>query len=247
MRVISTFSIANLRNEELLGFCQDIDYRIAEAKTLADAVAVKGFREQVCMYSDELDVTRNISSQHIIEADAQVDAAVSGIRAHLQVLLNYPNDSVREAARTIWCAIEPYGSPTQLSYNEEYAIVARMLDTLESLDGQLLRDATVDAWLPALRSRYDAFMALRKDFNAERASLPVGRVKSSKQQLSKAWRDLCNYLNGMAIVQPTNELDSLIGDINISIQSKKNAIKIRKSSKKSAADAAAESVDIEAE
>jgi len=245
MVAISTFSIANLRNEELLGFCQDIDYRIAEAKTIADAEAVKAFREQVRAYAGELDVTRDINSQHIIDADAQVDAAVSGLRAHLQVLLNYPKDSVREAARKIWCAIEPYGCPTQLSYNEEYAIVARMLDTLEGLDGQLLLDATVDAWLPALRSRYDAFMALRKDFNAERASQPAGRVKSSKQSLSKAWRALCDYLNGMAIVQPSGELSALIGDINVSIQSKKNVLKVRKSSKKSADEAAAEAVAID--
>lgn len=245
MVAISTFSIANLRNEELLGFCQDIAYRIAEAKTLADADAVKTFREEVRAYAGELDVTRDINCQHIIDADAQVDSAVSGLRAHLQVLLNYPKDSVREAARKIWCAIEPYGCPTQLSYNEEYAIVARMLETLEGLDSQLLLDATVEAWLPALRTRYDAFMALRKDFNAERASQPAGRVKTSKQSLSNAWRTLCNYLNGLAIVQPSSELDALIGDINVSIQTKKNTLKVRKSTKKTAAEAASEAVAVD--
>ena len=81
---------------------------------------------------------------------------------HLQALLGYPDDDTREAARQIWNAIDQYGSPTQLNFQEEYAIVARMLETLEAIEPTITAKATVAAWLPALRNRYDAFMSMRE-------------------------------------------------------------------------------------
>ena len=77
-------------------------------------------------------------------------------------MLGYPDDDTREAARQIWNAIDQYGSPTQLNFQEEYAIVARMLETLEAIEPTITAKATVAAWLPALRNRYDAFMSMRE-------------------------------------------------------------------------------------
>lgn len=245
MGAVKPITIANLRNEELLGFCQEIANRIADVKAIAESDAGKALSEQILSYSGELDVLREVNYKHICDADAAVDATVIGLRAHLQALLVYPRDDIREAARTIWNAIEPYGSPVRLPYNEEYAIVGRMLDTLEAVDPGLLSQTLMDAWVIALREHYDAFMALRKDFHNERAELPVGRIKATRQTLSDAWKTLVNYINGLAMVQPTAELNALIDVLNAIIQSKKTVLKTRKNAKKTAGEVATEAVDIE--
>ena len=99
---------------------------------------------------------------------------------HLQALLGYPDDDTREVARQIWNAIDQYGSPTQLNFQEEYAIVARMLETLEAIDPVIFAKETVAAWLPALRIRYDAFMSMMKPHDAERAAVQPGAVKNAR-------------------------------------------------------------------
>lgn len=245
MGTLGLISIAKFRNEEVLGFCQEIANRIADAKAIAESDAGKAFSEQILAYSGELDVLREINYKQISDADDAVDVAIIGLRAHLQALLAYPRDDIREAARTIWNAIAPYGSPVRLPYNEEYAIVGRMLDTLEAMDAGLLSITLMDAWVEALRKRYDAFMALRKDFHNERAEQPVGRVKATRQTLADSWKNLVTYINGLAIVQPTPELNALVDGLNAIIQAKKTSLKLRKSVKKSAAEVAAETIDIE--
>lgn len=245
MGAVKTISIVNFRNEEVLGFCQEIANRIADVKVVADSEPGKAFRDQIMSYSGELDVLREVSYRQVSDADAAVDATIIGLRAHLQALLVYPREDIREAARTIWNAIEPYGSPIRLPYNEEYAIVGRMLDTLEATTPELLSMTLVDAWVESLRSHYDAFMALRKDFHNERAEQPVGRIKATRQTLSDAWKALVSYINGLAIIQPSSELNALVEVLNTIIHTKKSALKTRKCAKKSTDEAAMETVDIE--
>lgn len=245
MGTVKSIAITNFRNEEALGFCQEIANKIADVKAVAESEAGKAFSEQILSYSGELDVLREVSYKQISDADAAVDAAIIGMRAHLQALLVYPRDYVRETAREVWNAIEPYGSPVRLPYNEEYAIVSRMLDTLEAFDAGMLNSILMDAWVDALRKHYDAFMALRKDFHNERAEQPVGRIKATRQTLSDSWKNLVDYINGLAIVQPSAELNALIDVLNTIIQSKRTAIKVRKSAKKTAVEAATETIDIE--
>ena len=245
MGAVKFISIDRFRNEEVLGFCQEIAARIADVSDVAESDAGKAFCEQILSYSGELDVLREINYKLIDEADAAVDSAILALRAHLQALLVYPRDDIRESARTIWNAIEPYGSPVRLPYNEEYAVVGRMLDTLEAIDMGLQSRTLVDAWIASLRKHYDAFMALRKDFHNERAEQPVGRIKATRQTLSDAWKTLVNYINGLAMIHPSAELNALIDVLNTIIQAKKAAIKIRKRTKKTAAEAATETVDID--
>ncbi|MBQ1925164.1 MAG: hypothetical protein II180_03480 [Proteobacteria bacterium] len=245
MGTVKSIALTNFRNEEALGFCQEIASRLADVKAIAESDAGKAFSEQILSYSGELDVLREVSYQKVNDADDAVDATIIGLRAHLQALLAYPRDDIREAARTIWNGIEPYGSPVRLPYNEEYAIVCRMLDTLEAMDAGLLSCTLMDAWVEALRKRYDAFMALRKEFHNERAEQPLGRVKATRQTLADSWKNLITYINGLAIIQPSAELNALVDVLNAIIQAKKTSLKLRKSAKKSAAEAATETIDIE--
>ena len=120
-----------------------------------------------------------------------------------------------------------------------------MLETLESIESVIFVKATVAAWLPALRTRCDAFMSMMKSYDAERAAVQPGAVKNTRQALVAAWKPLCDLINGLAIVSPSDELESLIAEMNTRIQSKKTALKQRKSAKKTAKEVAQDVVDLE--
>ncbi|MBQ8035391.1 MAG: hypothetical protein IJ268_00195, partial [Proteobacteria bacterium] len=57
--------------------------------------------------------------------------------------------------------------------------------------------------------------------------------------------DQRTIINGLAIIQPSAELNALVDGLNAIIQAKKTSLKLRKSVKKSAAEVAAETIDIE--
>ncbi len=245
MSKVASFTLSSLRSEEVLGFSVEIVEKIKQTEVVAEHTTSKTFLKAILEYEDALNTEKALSYNDLVAADDAVDHAITGLRMHLQALLVYPKDDVRESAREIWNAIDQYGSPTQLNFSEEYAIVKRMLGTLESIDKNTLVTATVDAWVPALRERYDAFMAMMKSYDAERASIVPGKIKLARQNVLDAWRPLCDYINGLAAVSPSDDLDALIGEINVRIQSKKSALKARKAMKKNAKDAASEPAVIE--
>ena len=84
-----------------------------------------------------------------------------------------------------------------------------------------------------------------KSYDAERAAVQPGTVKNARQALLGTWKPLCDLINGLAIVTPSDELESLIAEMNTRIQSKKTALKQRKSTKKTAKEAAQDVVDVE--
>ena len=240
MGKVNAFTLTALRNEEILGMSLEIADKVKGVPSVADSAQGRAFLEAIPAYASALDMEKVLTYKDLVQADAAVDQAVSGLRAHLQALLVYPDDDTREAARQIWNAIDQYGNPTQRNFQEEYAIVARMLDSLEALEPSVAATATVGAWLPALRARYDAFMALMKSYDAERATVTPGTVKNARHALVATWKPLCDLINGLAIVSSSDALENLIAEMNARIQSKKTALKQRKSAKKSAKEVAEE-------
>lgn len=238
MSKVNAFTLTVLRNEEILGMSLEIAEKVKGVPAVSDSVQGKAFLEAIPTYASALDQEKVLTYKDLVQADSAVDQAVSGLRAHLQALLFYPDDDTREAARQIWNAIDQYGNPTQLNFQEEYAIVARMLETLEAFDPSVARTATVAAWLPVLRSRYDKFIAMMKSYDAEHAAVAPGTVKTARQALTHTWKPLCDLINGLAIVSPSDALETLIAEMNTRIQSKKTALKVRKATKKTAKEVA---------
>lgn len=240
MGKINAFTLTTLRNEEILGMSLEIADKIKGVPTVANSAQGKAFLDAIPAYAAALDMEKVLTYKDLVQADTAVDQAVSGLRTHLQALLVYPDDDTREAARQLWNAIDQYGNPTQLNFQEEYAIVARMLETIEAFDPAIAATATVSAWLPALRTRYDAFMAMIKSYDTERAAVVPGTVKNARQALAATWKPLCDLINGLAIVSPCDAIENLIAEMNARIQSKKIALKQRKSAKKTVKEVAGE-------
>ena len=245
MSKITAFSLTALRNEEILGMSLEMAEKIRLFNSVANSVQGKAFLDSISDYATALDQEKILTYKDLSKADEAVDQAVSGLRLHLQSLLIYPEENTREAARQIWNSINQYGNPTKLNFQEEYAIVARMLDTLEALDQAIPQKATVSAWIPSLRERYNTFMTMLKAYDAERAAISPATLKTARQKIFNTWKSLCDFINGLAIISPSDEIETLIAEMNARIQSKKNALKLRKTTKKSATDILDEPVQIE--
>jgi len=233
MGKVVVFTPSTLRSEETLGFCVEIADKLKSIASIWESAPAKAYSEAISAYAGALNAEKQLSYQDLLVADAEVDSIISNLRMHLQALVNYPVEAVRDSAQIVWDAIDQYGCPTQLSFSEEYAVVIRMLESLEALDKGILNKATVAAWVPALRTKYDAFMATIKAYDNERATIVPGTIKATRRTLIDSWRPLCDYINSLAIISPSDELEALIGELNARIQSKKTALKARKAGKRS--------------
>ncbi len=237
MAAVMSFSIQTLRNEEILGFCNEVEDKIEKFDPVASAQPSKAFHDAIDAYSTQLDLDPTLHYNDIGKSKKSLDQMITGLHAHLKALFNYPEEQVSEAAKSIWTAIDQYGSPSKLTFTEAYSKLGRLTATLEGLEADLLTTTHVEGWVREIRVRFDKFVTLVDKYGSERAAMIPGRTQALRKSLCDTWRPLCNYINSLATVSPSAELEELIDTLNSRILSKKNALKQRKSAKNSAASA----------
>ncbi len=233
MKKVSPFAIHAQRNEAVSGFFQKILPIITKIAALVDMPVFQILKQAVQEYLTELDTGCSIHYSDLKKSDGVVDQTVKGTRAHIQALLVHPEEDIAKAARVVWKSIEQYGSPINLPFNESYAIVARMLRSLEAVDATALDKTLTTAWVRKLRVCYDEFQALYDQYTSEHQNLSHGRVKIKKSALNTAWRNMIDAINGLSAINPSQELDEVIDTINFHILARKNAVKQRQSRKTS--------------
>ncbi len=232
MASIIFFNPTVLRYEESLGFYQEVEAKVAENRNVKDLLPHQNFLAALLAFKASLDVGRSVRYQNVLDADGLMDQAITGLRAQLQPMMLHPNDEVREAAKIIWAAIEQYGSPNQLAPTEEHPIVNRMLDALDALDPTLLTKTLTKDWVDSIHQRYTDFMDILKRYDYERTHTSANKVKAAREAIYAAWQVLCVSINGLAVNSPSEENDALIEAINLRIQSRKSAMKMRRAARK---------------
>ncbi len=228
MAKIEPFLMKNMRNGEVLGFCQEVEDKVVHVPAIAELVANAKFRQSIEAYAGVLNTEREVNYSDVKEKDAHMDHAINGLTGQLKIMKDYPEASIREAANVILDAIDQYGSPVNLPPSEEHPVVKQMIDALHGLEPELLTRTLTKAWVDALEVRYESFMKVLRQYDTERASLSKGRVKTAREDLYRAWDTLCEAIVGLNAISPSEELDVLIDEINVRILSKKMALKQRR-------------------
>ncbi len=238
MASIVPFNPGTLRYEETLGFCQEVDLKVVEVEAIKIQRPYEAFAAALLSYKSILDVERAVHYSDVMTSDNLMDQTISGFRAQLKPMMSHPDPDVREAAKVIWGAIDQYGMPTQLPPTEEHPIVNRMLDALDALDESLFVKTVTKAWVEQLHERYKSFMTLLSRYDYERTHSKASRFNEKRDILCATWVSLCACINGLAVMQPSDQIDAVIEAINVRIQSRKNAVKQRKSARKSSTETA---------
>ncbi len=232
MPAIVPFNISLLRIEEVRGFCQEMDAKVQQVSTIADSNPGQNFHNSIMKYENLRKLERGLQYSDLTKADANMDQALSGMRGHLKTFLAYPIDHIREAAKIIWEAIDQFGAPAKLSFSEEHPVVKNILTVLEELDPELLEKTMVNAWVTLLRERYETLVDMIGRYDRERVAMGPGRLKTARDEMIAAWKPLCDAINGLNLISPSDELAGLIDEINVRIQSRKTILKQRKAAKR---------------
>ncbi len=237
MAGITPFNLTLLRTDEVRGFCQEIDAKVQPVTKISATPPGLDFHNAIVKYENLRKIERNLQYSDLIAADNYMDQALASLQNHLKTFLQYPVDDVRTAAKVIWEAIDQFGTPAKLSLSEEHPIIKNILTVLDDLDPTLLEKTMVNAWVNVLRERYDALVEMIGRYDRERVNIGPGRIKAARDEMIAAWKPLCRAINGWSLIEPSAELDALIDEINVRIQTRKTTIKQRKAAKKNGASA----------
>ena len=233
MERVQSVNFQRLHNEEVNGLLGQVVSHIPEGSLLAERAEFGDLKLALSNYNDALGSGDIDRSKELSGLDKTVDQNWSGLKAHVKNMRNCPDETLRGYSEKIYAVVTKEVKPTNLSYSEQYSVVGRQLEALESLDSAMLEATLTSVWLKGLRKSYDQFVELRKKVVARKAAVVSGKVKETRALLVAAYAKFIEYVNSLSVVKPSDDLDAIICELNVLIDHQKLSLKLRQAKRNS--------------
>ncbi len=233
MERVQSVNFQRLHNEEVNGLLGQVVSHIPEGSLLAERAEFGDLKLALSNYNDALGSGDVEHSKELSGLDKTVDQNWSGLKAHVKNMRNCPDETLRGYSEKIYAVVTKEVKPTNLSYSEQYSVVGRQLEALESLDSAMLEATLTSVWLKGLRKSYDQFVELRKKVVARKAAVVSGKVKEARALLVAAYAKFIEYVNSLSVVKPSEDLDAIICELNVLIDHQKLSLKLRQAKRNS--------------
>ena len=226
----------SLRDNEALGFFQQIAEKSKLVTVQADQAVIKAFGDATTSYDK---ATKQTPANSYTEARAQADALTDhycvGIRKYADAQTYSPNEEEVTVAKKTVAIIEKYGYLTKLSYKEQYPAITKLLNDLEALTEAEKKKLRLDPWIKALQEAHDTFCSITAEKVNEESEKQVGIIKETRTVAQEAYTAMYNRLNaGAEYIGDTAYLDFfakanvIIEEYNTLLASRKTRAKNKK-------------------
>ena len=230
---ITKFDGSRLRNHEHVQFH-------SETKGLIDLIGVDALKigqlypNYSSLLASEEAALRIVAGSEltaqIIEADAERDALVRGLKDAVKSGLNHFVAAKQAAADRIWHTLSSFGDIPSMPNTEETAAIKLLIAdgaTTLSADIALLG---LGEWFTELATRNSTFEALVTGRDNQKTAQPDLNVRAVRSSLDEAFRSIVERINALAIVQGPVVFAPFIAKINTQIERYMLLLKSRKPS-----------------
>lgn len=159
-----------------------------------------------------------IATANLADTDKVRDNAVGVINSVVNAYRTSPVSEKRNAARLLYPQLTTYRGIGQHEYSKETAEVKGMLEVLSAEANTAAVTALgLDAEVEALREANEAFAeALESKGKEMNKQQELGDMKSDDVtgQANSLYEQIVQMVNAYAIVQPTDEINTFIDDVN---------------------------------
>ncbi len=185
--------VLNLNDEDLIAFLKNVVKTVeCDVVRMSDARG-RSLKSALDLYESNAKASVDVINL-LAEVDHNCDCAWRAMDAQLAASLMHMNNDVASAASEVNAAIEKYGDPTELEYDDEYTIICKALLTLEaSTLADVLKKAKMDDNVVELRKAYDSFNAAQDD---GLAGIKFGAFKNARNTAIKAFN---KYIDSIAL------------------------------------------------
>lgn len=206
-----------------IGSCSDFHTRVNNFITTATPAALH-IESQAAAYATAVETLASIvnrerafvSTQALREADKVRDSASGVISQVVNAYLTSPVSEKQSAARLLDAKMSPYRGIRNHEYTKQTAEVRGMLAMLDA-ESDAVSALGLDAEVEALREANGTFDTQYYSRTAEASTrMAQSTVKSDDvvAQANSLYLEIVQIVNAYAIVQPSDELDSFIGNVN---------------------------------
>lgn len=219
MELIHSINLPRLRNNEHFQFMTDVKNSIETATPAALGVepVYPGFQEKYDRLNAALLVDRGSTlTEKINVSDEKRDSYWSAVGGRLRATLLCPIAEEVEAATALLRIYDLYGNVRKMSYNEETAALANLVEDYEKpKNAAHCQTVGITHWITGLKQENNNLQELINARNTELANKESGDVKAERAEIDPEYSKIVVRLNAMATLDMASpEAQEFIRQLN---------------------------------
>lgn len=203
MKQIEDISLPRMNNGAHFTFVSNILAR-AEADTAVKAKAaslVTALHDALAVEDEALKISqKSLLTDEIAKADADRDALYAGYKKAVEGFLAIPVADMAQAATELAQHIKDYRINTTDQLDKETGLLVNFITDLEGKFSEQVKKLSLTAFVTNMKEANERVRTLTLQRTNERMTLPVGALKSARLSSDKAYRELVQMVNALALV-----------------------------------------------
>lgn len=220
MKQIEDISLPRMNNGAHFTFVSNILAR-AEADTAVKAKAaslVTALHDALAVEDEALKISqKSLLTDEIAKADADRDALYAGYKKAVEGFLAIPVADMAQAATELAQHLKDYRISTTDQLDKETGLLVNFIADLEGKFSEQVKKLSLTAFVTNMKEANERVRTLTLQRTNERMTLPVGALKSARLGSDKAYRELVQMVNALALVLGEAEYTPFIDYVNTEI------------------------------
>lgn len=233
MKQIEDISLPRMNNGAHFTFISNILAR-AEADTAVKAKAaslVTALHDALAVEDEALKISqKSLLTDEIAKADADRDALYAGYKKAVEGFLAIPVADMAQAATELAQHLKDYRISTTDQLDKETGLLVNFIADLEGKFSEQVKKLSLTAFVTNMKEANERVRTLTLQRTNERMTLPVGALKSARLGSDKAYRELVQMVNALALVFGEADYAPFIDYVNTEIVHYKREVLNQKAS-----------------
>ena len=193
----------------------------ADADTAVKAKAanlVTALHDALAVEDEALKISqKSLLTDEIAKADADRDALYAGYKKAVEGFLAIPVADMAQAATELAQHIKDNRFSTTDQLDKETGLLVNFIADLEGKFSEQVKKLSLTAFVTNMKEANERVRTLTLQRTNERMTLPVGALKSARLSSDKAYRELVQMVNALALVLGEAEYTPFIAYVNTEI------------------------------
>ena len=220
MKEIQSIPLTSMNNGAHFTFVSNMAERAEKDKAVAEkcAAQVKALREAVKAEDENLQISaKSLTTDKIVAADRLRDQLYAGYKKAVGGYVNFPVESLAEAAKVLQQHIKDYKIDVQAQLDKETGLLVNFIQDLEGKYKAQVDALSLGAFVEKLKAANEEVRELTGQRTDERSAKTAGALKAARSASDEAYRLLTMHVNAHALLEGEAEYAAFIDYANTEI------------------------------
>ena len=220
MKEIQVFYIGGMNNGAHFTFVSNMAERAEKDAAVAEKckAQVQALRDAVTAEDENLQISaKSLTTDKIAAADRLRDQLYAGYKKAVAGYVNFPVDSLADAAKALNQHIKDYKIDVQAQLDKETGLLVNFIQDLEGKYKAQVDALSLTAFVEKLKAANEDVRSLTSQRTDERSAKTAGALKAARCASDEAYKMLTMHVNAHALLEGESDYAAFIDYANTEI------------------------------